>query len=72
MRARHYVKGYGVEQCLETYANRQMLPEIDEMQQWCNAEVRFNKLLGLSSKGTRGMVLSQLMLLVVGVVWSLF
>jgi hypothetical protein len=47
MKAKHYIKNYGAESCLEVYSNKFMFPEIDETQQWCNAETRFDTLLGL-------------------------
>ena len=54
MKAKHYVKNQGdLDQCLEINANRYLLPEIDEIQQWCNSEVRLNTLLGLSQAAPR-------------------
>lgn len=32
MKAKHYVKNLGIDECLEVYANKFMLPEIDETQ----------------------------------------
>jgi hypothetical protein len=69
MRAKHYVKNQGgLDQCLEVHSNRFFLPEVDETQQWCNAEPRFNQLLGLTSTGSLSRVSFVLALLL----WSLF
>jgi hypothetical protein len=31
-KAKHYIKNYGVSECIEVYANKNMFPEIDEIQ----------------------------------------
>eukprot|EP00347_Sterkiella_histriomuscorum_P014228 403361683 len=49
MKSKYYIENYGAGSCLETYSNKFMFPEIDETQQWCNSDDRFNTLLGLSN-----------------------
>lgn len=46
MKAVYYLKNYEVANCLETYANSYLFPEIDETQLWCNPD-RYSTLLDL-------------------------
>ena len=49
VKAMHYhLNAGGLELCLEVFANKHFLPEIDEIQQWCGYESRANILLGLA------------------------
>ena len=49
VKAMHYhLNAGGIDLCLEVFANKHFLPEIDEIQQWCGYESRANILLGLA------------------------
>ena len=46
MKAVHFLHNYKAEECLNTYANEVLFPEIDEISQWCNP-LRYKTLFGL-------------------------